>query len=155
LLLPDEETFVVDDIHEGVDVGVFKATQEIAGGGGIGDALGPKEVEIGFVVAEEFEVVDGGAAGEEVVGEVEDVVGFKVGDMAFEEMEVGVEGVGEFEALDKEEEDAEASGVEAFGFVGDVVVNVLVFEHGAGLNGPLFFAEAALEAALAIAEATL
>ena len=60
--------------------------------------MGAQDVEIGLVVAEPFEVLDAGASGQEVVGEVEDVVGFKVGNVSFEQVDLGIESVGQFQA---------------------------------------------------------
>ena len=36
---------------------VLETSQEITRGGGIGDALGAQEIEVGFVVAEQFQVL--------------------------------------------------------------------------------------------------
>jgi hypothetical protein len=75
VLLPDGQAFAVKSVHKGLDVRGLEAAQEIASGGRIGDALRAQDVEVGFVVAEQFEVIDGFAADQEIVGEVEDMVG--------------------------------------------------------------------------------
>src|SRR5262249_59565184 len=50
---------------------------------------------------------------------------------------------------------AEAAGVQAAGLVAEVVVDVAVAEHPAALLGPVPVAQAAADAALAIAESPL
>src|SRR5262249_18512610 len=132
-----------------------EAAQEIAGGGGVGDALGPQDVKVGLVGTQPLEVVDGLAAGEEVGGEIEDVIGFVVGDVPFEQAEPRVEVAGELQALDEELDGAEAGGVEARGLVGDLIVDAGGLEHGPALVVPLLFAEAVLDAPLAITEPAL
>ena len=68
-----------------------KRRQKSPGGGGVGDALGAQGVEIDLVVAPQFEVLDPLAAGQEVVGDVQHVVGFVVGQMPLEQVEVVVD----------------------------------------------------------------
>ena len=70
------------------DVGLGEAAAEVAGGGGVGDAFGAQGVEIDLVVAPQFEVLEPLAAGQEVEGDVQDVVGFVVGQVPLEEVEV-------------------------------------------------------------------
>src|SRR5262249_39794765 len=107
-----------------------------ARGARMGCAAGAEGVEVGLVVAEPFEVVERLAAGEEVVGEVEDVVGLEVGDVALEEADAGVEGVGELEALGEELEEAQAGTAEAPGPLGGVEGDVGGLEHARALAGP-------------------
>src|SRR5205085_9157739 len=136
-------------------VGRLEPAQEVASGGRVGDALRPQQVEVSFVVAQQFQVVDGSAPGQQVEGEVEDVVGFKVRDVPLEEMESAVEGSGQPQALDQQVKGPQASAVDAFGLGGHVVVDVLGLEHGATLLVPLLLAQPALDPALAIAEPLL
>jgi len=49
------------------------------------------------------------AAGQEVVGEVEDVVGLEVSQVAFEQVQVAVDGAGQAELLHQEVEGTEAT----------------------------------------------
>ena len=73
------------------DVGLGEAAAEVPCGGGVGDALGAQGVEIDLVVAPQFEVFDPLAAGEDVEGDVQDMVGFVIGQMPLEEMEIVVD----------------------------------------------------------------
>ena len=74
LLLPDPQSGLVEGLHEPLDVGLGEAAAEVPGGGGVGDASGAEGVEVDLVIASDFEVLDAAAAGQEVVGDVEDVV---------------------------------------------------------------------------------
>ena len=124
------------------DVLGLETAEEIAGGGGVGDTLGPQGVEIVLVVAEQFQVLETGAADQDVVGEVEDMVGLVVGEVAFEQVEFGVDGVGEAQTLDQQQAGAQAAEASAANFVGDVVVDVSVGEHAATLLLPTPLAQA-------------
>jgi hypothetical protein len=155
LLLPDKQAFVIDDAHQGNDVVVAEAAEEITGGGGIRDTLSGDSVEIDLVVAEQFKVSKGSAASEEVVGEVEDVVGFVIGEMAFEQGQMGVEGIGEIEAFDQEQASAQTTETASTDLGGEVVVDVEVLEETLTLLLPAAFAEAMCDAAAAGAEALL
>src|SRR3954447_21314886 len=61
-----------------------KAAAEVPGGGRVGDPLCPQGIEVDLVVASPFDVFDPLAAGEEIEGDVEHMVGFVVGEMALE-----------------------------------------------------------------------
>ena len=118
-------------------------------------ALCPQDIEVGFVVAEQLQVVEGLAAQQEVVSQVEDVVGFKVRDVPLEEMHPAVEGVGQTQLLHQQLQGPQASAAQPLGLVGDLEMDVLVPEHGLALDVPLALAEPPLDAALAIAEPLL
>ena len=74
LLLPGPEPGLVEGVHQPLDVGLGEAAAEVPGGGGVGDALGPEGVEVDLVVAPDLQVLQPAAAGQEVVGDVQDVV---------------------------------------------------------------------------------
>ena len=54
---------LVEDVLEGLDVVGGEAAAEVAGGGGVGDAVGAEGVEEDLVVAPQFDVLEAGAAG--------------------------------------------------------------------------------------------
>ena len=78
LLLPDLEPGLIEDVLQGLDVVGGEAAAEVAGGGGVGDAVGAQGVEEDVVVAPQFDVVEAGAVAQGVVGEVQDVVALVV-----------------------------------------------------------------------------
>ena len=120
----------IDGVHQGDDVGLGEAAAEVACGGGVGDALGAQGIEVDLVVAPQFEVLDPFAAGEDVEGDVQDVVGFVVGEMSFEEMEVAVDVADQADPLRQQEHGADAAGGEALDAVGEFIVDVGGGHHG-------------------------
>ena len=110
LLGPDPQPRLIDGVHQGQDVGLGEAAAEVPCGGGVGDALGAQGVEIDLVVASQFEVLDAVAAGQDVEGDVEDVVGFVIGEMALEEMEVAVDVADQADPAGQQEHGADAAG---------------------------------------------
>ena len=74
LLLPGPQPGLVEGVHQLLDIGLGEAAAEVPGGGRVGDASGPEGVEVDLVVAADLEVLQAAAAGQEVVGDVQDVV---------------------------------------------------------------------------------
>ena len=78
-----------------IDVRPCEAAAEVARRGGIGNAPGAQGIEIGLVVAEQFQMFQARAAGQQVVGDVQHVVGLVVGQMDLQQAEAAVDGLGE------------------------------------------------------------
>jgi hypothetical protein len=74
-----------------------EAAAEVAGGGRVRDAARAQRVEVVVVVPAKFDVLQTGAVAQGVVGEVEDVVGFVVGQVDLEDVQPAVDGVDEAE----------------------------------------------------------
>ncbi len=132
---PDPQPRPIEGVHQGQDVGLAEAAAEVAGGGRVGDALGPEGVEVDLIVAAQLEMLDAAAAGEEIQGDVEDMVGFVVGEVALEQVEVAVDILDEFDPLGQQEEGADAAGAEPADAVGIFVVDVTRGHHGSGPLG--------------------
>ena len=101
-----------------------EASAEIARGGGIGDALGAQSVEIIDIVASQFDVLQAIAVAQGVEGEVEDMIGFVIGQTDLENAEALVDGVDEADVagqLVEERDAAIAQAVDAFGdFIAEI-----------------------------------
>jgi hypothetical protein len=52
LLLPNQQAFLVDDVHQRVDAVLGEPAEEIASGGRIGDTRYAQGIQIGVVIAE-------------------------------------------------------------------------------------------------------
>src|SRR3954452_20377975 len=78
-------------VHEVQDITAAEPATEVAGGGGVGDSRRIQGVEISLVVAEPLDVLGPGTAGEEIEGDVQDVIGLVVGLMAFEQAQVAID----------------------------------------------------------------
>src|SRR5204862_6801575 len=128
---------------------------EGAGSCRTGDAFSAQDIEVGLVAAQQLQIVDGLASGQEVVGQVEDVVGLEVGDVPLPEMEFGVEGLGQAQPLDQQENRCQASAVQSLALVGAIEVEVVRLEHGTPLLFQLLLAEAVSDATLVFADPLL
>ena len=103
---------------------------EVPFGGGVGDAHGAEGIEIDGIVAAQLDVFEAAAAGEDVEGDVQDMVGFVIGEVALEEMELEVDGGDQAGAPCQQEHGADAAGGEAVDALAEFVVDVGGGDHG-------------------------
>ena len=75
-------------------------------------------------------------AGEDIEGDVQDVVGFVVGEMHLEQMKIVVDVVDQAGLLSQEEHGADAAGAEPLDAIGQFVVDIARGHHGYGPLGP-------------------
>ena len=75
LLFPELHACVIEDVLEEVDFIRVETSAIIAGGSGVGNALGAEGIEKGGVVAAYFDVLETRAVTQSVDGEVENVIG--------------------------------------------------------------------------------
>ncbi len=136
---PDALANLVEDVDQRVHVGGAETAAEIAGRGRIGNAAGAEGVEIDFILATQFEVLQTGAVAQGVVGQVEDMIGLVVGQMDFEQVQVVVDGVDEADASGQQVDGADAAVGQAAGAVGDLVMDVGGGEAWAGRKLPSCF----------------
>src|SRR5438477_2819985 len=85
---------------------------------------------------------------------VQHVVGLEVRHVPLEQVQVAVDGIGQVQLLHQEVDGAEAATMQPLRLVPHLVMEVAVTEHALALLGPLLFAQASLDAALAILEAS-
>ena len=97
---------------------------EIARGGRVGNSLGAQGVEIDLVVAPKFKVFDPLAAGEDVEGDVQDMVGFVIRQMSFEKVEVPIDTVDQPDRSSQHENGADAAGTETFDATSMLIVDI-------------------------------
>ena len=88
---PSPEARLVKDLQQRLNVCAAEAAAEVAGGGGIGNALGSEGIEEHLVVAADLDVLQATAAGQEVVGDVQDVVALEVRQVPLEQVEAPVD----------------------------------------------------------------
>ena len=137
LLGPDPQPRLVDGVHQGEDVGLGgEAAAEVACGRGIGEPLGSEGIEIDLIVASSLDVFDPLAASEEIEGDVEHMVGFVIGQMAFEEMEGPVDLLVELDLLNHEEDGPDAAGGESPSATSGFIVDIGRGDHGYRPLGP-------------------
>ena len=145
----------MDGVHQGEDVVPGEAAAEVAGGGRVGDPLGPESIEVDLVVAARFEMFDAPAAGEEIERDVQDMVGFVVGQMALEQVKIAVDLLDEFDPLSQEEEGPDAAGTEAANAIGMFVVDVSGGHHGSRPFGAGRMVESILDSPPPLLEGSL
>jgi hypothetical protein len=92
--------------------------------------LGAQGIEIGRVVASQFEMFDAFAAGEDVQCEVQDVVGFVIGEMLLEEVEVAVDLVDQAGPACQQEHGADSACGESLDAAGEFIMDVVGGHHG-------------------------
>src|SRR5262249_53906235 len=103
---------------------------EVPFGGRVGDAHGADGVEIDLVGAAELEMFEAAAAGEDVEGDVQDVVGLEIGEVALQEVEVVVDGGDQAGAPGDQEQGAQGAGGQALDPLTQLVVDVGGGDHG-------------------------
>ena len=86
LLIPNAQAGVIAEVEQDINVRGREAPAEVAGGGGVGEALRPQGVEEDFVLPPEFQGLQAGAATEGVIGDGQDVIGFVVGQVHLEQV---------------------------------------------------------------------
>ena len=121
---------------------LVEAPAEVPGGRRIGDPLGAERVEEDLVVAAELDVLKTGAIHDAVVGDVQNVVGFVVGQMELQDIEVLVDGLGQPELLRHLVDEPDTAVGEPVSALGDLVADVAGSEHRVVLGCPFAFAKA-------------
>jgi hypothetical protein len=76
------------DVMEG-----SKTSAKISRRRGIGNARGAQGVQKGFVIATQFDVLQASAFTKGIVGQIEHVIGFVIGQMEFEQMKMTIDGI--------------------------------------------------------------
>src|SRR5262249_53748146 len=87
-------------------------------------------VEINLVVAEPLEVFEPATAGADVEGEVQDMVGFVVGEMDLQELDVVVDGGDQAGPLGQQEHGPDAARGQTLDTLAEFVVDVAGGDHG-------------------------
>jgi hypothetical protein len=153
LLSPESQPGIIVDILEAVDLFGTEASTIIAGGGGIGSALGAEGVEKRGVVAAQFHVLETSAVAQGVDGEVENVIGIVIGELNLEHMQASIDGVNEADVegeFVEQRDTAESGAIDAFV---KFEVNVsTAAKNRLGEIGKFAFVEASLDNSVACVE---
>ena len=89
---------LVADVDQRVHVGGPKTAAEIAGRGRIGNAAGTEGIEIDFILAAQFQILQTGAIAQGVIGQVEHVIRLVIGQMNFEQVQLVIDGIDKADA---------------------------------------------------------
>src|SRR5271163_537597 len=139
LLGPDPQARFIDGVHQGLNVGLGETAAEVPFGGGVGDPLGAQSVEKDFIVAPQFDMLEPPAAGQDVEGDVQDMVGLVIGEMPLEQMERVIDVADQAGPLSQQQHDTDAAGGKALDTLAQLIVDVGGRDHG-----PLAFGAGAI-----------
>ena len=109
LLPPDLQPRGVEDLLQGTDVRARSGGRSRRPWSGR-ECAGPQGVEIGLVVAAQFQVLQARAAGQQIVGDVEHVVRLAVGQVDLQQIKTPIDGGLQFQPLDQQMDRPDAAG---------------------------------------------
>ena len=152
LLSPDAFSGPVEGVHEVKNVRQLEPPAEVPRGSGIGNSLGAEGVEIDLVVASQLEVFDLATAGQDVEGNVQDMIGFMVGKVAFEEMKLLIDVLDQSGSASDQQHGADATHPQPLDSLGEFIVDIVGGDHGRSpfRSGPIL--DAFEDSPLALAE---
>ena len=134
LLSPDFLSCFVEDIHQLVDRGPVEASTEVTGGSWIGNALRTEGIEVVFIVASQFQMFQARAAGQQVVRDIEDMVGLCVRQIKLQQLQSLIESVVESDSFYQLLHQADAAGCNGLCLVRDFIMNVARRDDGTLLS---------------------
>ena len=124
LLRPGAHPGLVEGVHQPPHIDLGEAAAEVSGGGRVGDTLGPQRIEVDLVIPSHLQMFQSAAAGQEVVGDREDVIALVIRQVSLEKVEVLVDVVDEPELLGQEVDGPDAAGGDRPDLLGDLVADV-------------------------------
>src|SRR5205807_5814247 len=126
---PHLEARVVDDVLQCLNAILGKTSAEIPGRRGIGDATGAQSIEKDLIVAEQFQVLQTGAAAQRQVGQGQNMVRFMIGKMDFQHLQAAVNGLDQAELADHQVEGPDATDPDPPTTYANLKVNIACCQH--------------------------
>ena len=136
LLGPDAEAGFIDGVHQGLNVDFVETAAEVPFGGRVGNAPGAEGVEKDLVIAPQLDMLEPPAAGEDVEGDVQDMVGLVIGEMHLEQMEIVINVADQARPLSQQQHGADAAGGNALDALAQLVMDIGGGDHGLSRSGP-------------------
>jgi hypothetical protein len=152
LLGPDFEPRLVEHVEQRADMLGSESPAEVASRRRIGNALRADRVEIHFVVAAQFDVVQARAVAERIEREVQHMIALMVGQMDLQQTQPLIDGFGQLQPADEQEHRADAALGHAPRAVGQLILDVGGPEHGPIAAGVMTLVESQFDASLASGE---
>jgi hypothetical protein len=152
LLVSDAEAGLVDGVHQVQDVAPAESPAKVSRGGGTGDSLGAQGIEVDLVIASQFEMLELVSPGQDVEGDVQDVIGFMVRQVPFEELKLLVDRGDQSGPTGQQEHNTNTAGSEPHDPIGQFVLDVVGRHHGAFPLGPGTNFDAAENSPLALTQ---
>ena len=107
--LPHCHADTIHDVHELLDVCLREAAAEVASRRGVRDGPRPECAEERDVVASQLDVIQHLAAAQQVVRDVENMVGLAVGPVAIQDLQLAIDGTGQTDSVRELMHDADAA----------------------------------------------
>ena len=124
LLTPDFQPRGVEDRLQAEDVRRLETAAEVARRGRVRNAARPQGIEVRLVAAQQFQVFQAGSSGQQVVSDVQHVVGIVVGQMDFQQPKVTVDRLIEPHLLREQVHGTDAAGSGCPRAIDDFIVDV-------------------------------
>jgi hypothetical protein len=129
LLRPDPQSRLIDCVHQRDDIMLGEPATEVPLCGWVGETLSAQGIEIDRVVASQLDVFNRLPTGHDVEDHVQDVVGFMIGTMALEEMEVVVDIGDQADSARQQQHGTDSPGIEPLDAIGEFIVDVASGSH--------------------------
>jgi len=149
---PDAKANFIDRVHQGLDIMGFEPAAKITRSRGIWDPLRAQGIQVDFVVAKPLEVFQASTSGQGVVGDVQNVVRFVVGQVDFQQLQGLVDLLHQPHAPDQLMDRPDSPRTEAARSLRELVVNVRRPEHRTALVAPIAISKTTLDSALAVSK---
>jgi hypothetical protein len=130
LAIPDAEARRVEDIMQRLNAVLGKASTEIACSRGVGDTAGPQSIEEDFVVAEQLQVLQTGAATQRQISQGEHVVRFMIGEVDLQHLQALVERLNQADVLGEGVQGTDAAAGDTPTAFGNFIVDIAGRHHG-------------------------
>ena len=131
LLLPDFHASFVEDFLQGTDRVGIKPSAEVASSSRVRNPHRVKCIEISFIVAAILEMFQAGTARQNVVGDIENVIGLGVRQVKFQQRDAAIDLPGKFESIDHLMNQSDSTARNGLLSLCDFVMNVGGLEFGA------------------------
>jgi len=152
LLGPHPLACPIDALLQGENVLRLETPREISSRGGIGNPLSAQAIHIVFVLPAQSQVLQSSSAGQNVVGKVQDMIAFVIGQMDFEQVQMRVDLLHQTQPLGQCMHGTQAPTADRAGSLGDFIMNLAAVEQGLGLIDVIPFAKPTRDSLLVLTE---
>jgi len=101
----------------------YESPTEVSGSRGIRNAFSTEGIQISLIVPSQFEMLKTRAASKQVVGNVEHMIGFTVGQMHLEDRTNAIDAFSETQLFDHLLNDTQPTGIRSLHSIGQFILN--------------------------------
>ena len=156
LLLPDLQARFIDRLHQRQNL-IFplEAPAKVPGRGGVRDPLRADRVQIGFVVAEQFQMIQTCPAGQPVVRDVHHVIALVIRQVNLEKMQMFVDGIDQSGLQSHLVDNANAAASQSTNAIGNFIMDIAGREHRIKSRPAIAFGKPLSDSSLAASRSLL